>query len=586
MATGTQGPDILSNDQSLSNETIDALGGDDRINVRTPFPPGGGNSVTSVTVNGGDGFDTLDLSAYPIYSLSPNSARIGEYATQSSSSTWPADISWSGVERLVVFGDADFGGSAPSSYKAGSWSTGDTTDEITVRVSRGVITLSTGGGNDKIYFHSVADGSVANGGPGDDLIDLSRFPANFVFANGDEGNDIIIGNDRVDTLNGGEGNDQLRSGRGDDLLQGAAGNDVLYFGPSFSSADVADGGADRDSVVLQGNYTLTFGAAQLIGVESISLQSGANTRFGDTANNFYDYVVTTVNGNVSAGQQLIVNASSLRAGEDFTFDGSAESDGRFLVYGGHGVDDLTGGDGADVFFFEGQRWGPGDRVDGGDGADALVISGGSGMTHIEFAAGALTGIEAISLNNRFATDPTQKPSYELVLNNGNVAAGGTLIVNGSSIPGGQQVIIDGRGVHGGNLTLFAGGGHDILTGGDGADLIVGGGGADSLTGGAGADTFRYDAASDSIGLADLIGDFQSGLDRIDLSRIDADANSDGNQAFTWIGSNAFSGSAGELRTYEDGYRWVEGDTDGDGAADLVIVLQVGTPPLVAGDFIL
>ena len=60
---------------------------------------------------------------------------------------------------------------------------------------------------------------MANGGPGDDLIDLSRFPANFVFANGDEGNDIIIGNDRVDTLNGGEGNDQLRSGRGDDLLQ-------------------------------------------------------------------------------------------------------------------------------------------------------------------------------------------------------------------------------------------------------------------------------------------------------------------------------------------------------------------------------
>ncbi len=393
MATGTAGPDVLSNDQSLSSETIDALGGDDRIIVRTPFPPGGGNSVTSVTVDGGDGFDTLDLSAYPIYSLSPNFARIGEYATQSSSSTWPADISWSGVERLVVFGDADFGGSAPSSYNAGSWSTGDTIDEITVRVSRGAITLSTGGGNDKIYFQFVADGSVANAGPGDDLVDLSQFPANFVFANGDEGNDILIGSDQADTLNGGEGNDQLRSRGGSDSLQGGAGNDVLYFGASFSSADVADGGIGRDSIVLQGNYALAFGATQLVGLESISLQSGATIKFGDTANAFYDFDLTTAEGNVLPGQQMIVNASSLRAGEDFSFDGSVESDGRFLIYGGHGVDDLTGGDGVDVFFFEGTRWGPDDRVDGGAGRDALVISGGTGLTQITFGATAFTSVE-------------------------------------------------------------------------------------------------------------------------------------------------------------------------------------------------
>jgi Ca2+-binding RTX toxin-like protein len=400
--------------------------------------------------------------------------------------------------------------------------------------------------------------------------------------------DELRGSAVANRIDGGAGNDLLLvQDGGDDTALGGEGNDILYFGAALSAGDVADGGAGRDALVLQGNVTAVLSETNLAGIESISIQSGATTRFGDTANNLYDYDLTTADGNVAAGVQLIVNAQSLRAGEDFTFDGSAESDGRFLVYGGHGVDDLTGGDGADAFFFEGQRWGADDKVNGGDGRDALVISGGSGMTHIEFAADALTGIESISLNNRFATDPTQKPSYELVLNNGNVAAGATLIVNGSSIPGGQQVIIDGRGVHGGNLILFAGGGHDVLTGGDGADLIVGGGGADSLTGGAGADTFRYDAASDSIGLADLIGDFQSGLDRIDLSRIDADTIAGGNQAFSWIGSNAFSGSAGELRTYEaDGYRLVEGDTDGNGLADFVIGFQIGTPPLVQGDFLL
>ena len=36
-------------------------------------------------------------------------------------------------------------------------------------------------------------------------------------------------------------------------------------------------------------------------------------------------------------------------------------------------------------------------------------------------------------NARVTTDPSQKPSYELVLSNGNVAPGETLILNGISL---------------------------------------------------------------------------------------------------------------------------------------------------------
>ncbi|HEX8222570.1 MAG TPA: M10 family metallopeptidase C-terminal domain-containing protein [Allosphingosinicella sp.] len=402
------------------------------------------------------------------------------------------------------------------------------------------------------------------------------------------GNDTLTGNAADNRLDSGAGNDILIAGGGTDTLLGGGGNDVLYLGTTLSGGDVANGGDGRDAVVLQGNVTAVFNNTNLANIESISLQTGANAEYGDTANNRYDYDVTTVDGNVAAGQQMIVNAQSLLDGEDFTFDGSAETDGRFLVYGGHGVDNLTGGDGVDVFFFEGSRWGATDRVDGGDGRDALVISAGSGMTHIEFAADALTNIESISLNNRFATDPSQKPSYEIVLNNGNVGPSGTLIVNGSSVPaGGQLANIDGRDVQDGNLILFGGGGHDTIYGGGGADVLIGGTGADGLTGGAGADTFRYDSASDSVAaLADLIGDFVSGSDRFDLTRVDANSTAGGDQAFTWIGGNAFSGTAGELRTYEaDGYRWVAGDTDGDGNADLAIALQPGAP-LVQTDFLL
>jgi Ca2+-binding RTX toxin-like protein len=216
------------------------------------------------------------------------------------------------------------------------------------------------------------------------------------------------------------------------------------------------------------------------------------------------------------------------------------------------------------------------------------------VNHIEFANDAFTSIESISLNNKFATDPTQKPSYELVLANGNVAAGATLIVNASSIAAGQFVSIDGTAVHDGNLRLFGGAGNDTLKGGDGADTLIGGGGLDSLTGGAGADIFRYDAAADSSNSAkDEILDFQHGVDKIDLSRIDADPYENGDQAFHFIGSSTFTGAGpifgmGELRAYQDSGKWfVQGDIDGDGLADFTIaVTTLGNVPLTSGDFIL
>ncbi len=397
---------------------------------------------------------------------------------------------------------------------------------------------------------------------------------------GSELGDELRGGAAANRLDGGAGNDfLLLQDGGDDSGFGGDGNDVIYFGSALTGADRADGGAGRDALVLQGNVTAVLTDTNFVGIESISIQSGANTRFGDTANNFYDFDVTTADGNVAAGQQLIVNGQSLRAGEDFTFDGSAETDGRFLVYGGHGVDDLTGGAGVDVFFFEGQRWGAGDRVDGRGGRDSLVISGGSGVTRVVFEADSFTNIESVSLNNRFASDPSQKPSYEIVLHNGNVAPGATLIVNGSSITGAAQFVdIDGSAVHDGKLILLGGAGNDVLIGGDGADVLFAGGGADDLTGGAGADIFRFDAASDSAGDPDTIHDFETALDRIDLSRIDANMLASGNQAFRWIGAAAFSGqgsaSAGQLRAFrQDPTTWlVEGDTDGDGDADLLLAV--------------
>ena len=59
-----------------------------------------------------------------------------------------------------------------------------------------------------------------------------------------------------------------------------------------------------------------------------------------------------------------------------------------------------------------------------------------------------------------------------------------------------------------------------------------------------------------------------------------------NEAFTFIGSQAFHHTAGELRSeVVGGNTYVTGDTDGDGIADFMIRLD-GTHALVGADFVL
>jgi Ca2+-binding RTX toxin-like protein len=565
-------PDDDTINGTFTDDVLNGLGGNDTINGL------GGNDL----IDGGDGNDTMDggdgndTATY----VSATGAVTVSLATAAVQST-----GGSGMDSLVNF--ENLTGSAFADTL-----TGDGGANV-IEGGAGDDTLDGGGSAADTASYASATGSVtvslATAAVQDTVGAGLDSLVNFENLTGSAFADTLTGDGAANVLDGRAGNDLLFAGVGEDTLIGGDGDDLLYYGPAWSAGDVANGGAGRDAVILQGNVTAVLGETSLAAIESISLQTGANTTYGDTANNRYDYNLTTADGNVAPGLQLIVNGQSLLVGEDFTLDGSAETSGKFLVYGGHGVEDLTGGDGTDIFFFEGQRWGAGDKVDGGDGRDSLVISAGSGITHIEFAADALTSIESISLNKKFATDPSQKPSYELVLDNGNVAAGATLIVNGASLADPTQFVsVDGSAVHDGNLRIFGGAGNDTLIGGDGADTLIGGALLDTLTGGAGADSFRYDATSESVGAtADLILDFQTGTDKIDLTRIDARTTAGGNQAFTWIGSNAFSGVAGELRLFQDNGQWrVEGDTDGDTTADFAILFQTGTTAPVQSDFLL
>ncbi len=152
----------------------------------------------------------------------------------------------------------------------------------------------------------------------------------------------------------------------------------------------------------------------------------------------------------------------------------------------------------------------------------------------------------------------------------------------------------------GDDSLVGGSGNDVLFGGDGDDMLVGGNGQDWLESGSqsltGGDIYRFESASDTRGYVlrsdgkqlkpDVIADFFHPLDKIDLSAIDANTNTAGDDAFRFINGDAFTNQAGQLRCVTaNGVTSVFGDVNGDGVADLHILVLIPFP-LIDADFIL
>jgi Ca2+-binding RTX toxin-like protein len=315
--------------------------------------------------------------------------------------------------------------------------------------------------------------------------------------NGDDGNNIITGTTGIDYFDLSQG--------GIDSVSGGNGNDAFFFGAAMTGADHIDGGAGvNDQIGLQGDYTggnaLFLGPNTITGVEVISVLPG------------YSYVITSDDGNAGAGQTLTIYGTTLGAGDALTFDGSAETDGKFMVYGGLGTDIITTGAGNDgIYFGRGGRFDPlTDHVNGGGGTnDQLALDG----SYIVTISGAnVVNVEVLSLLDG---TPAIHAEYDVTLANDWTAAGQTHTVYGVTVRDG--FIVDGSAESDGHLIVYGGKGDDTITTGAGNDKISGGPGADTLNGGLGADIFLYSAVSNSIGTShDKIVGFDPTVDRIDL----------------------------------------------------------------------
>jgi Ca2+-binding RTX toxin-like protein len=638
-------------DARAGGDTVNAGAGNDAIAiVNNATPSGGGfgapstNSGLGGVWDGGDGTDVISIGG--TVNLQATLLNIEGVHLQAAfippvpntTIQYAAELTLDSAHIAMLPANAFFAGEGTVRF--------DIDDGQSFSIPSGY-TITSGSDISYIIDAGIGDGLTFTGSNGDDEINLGRGSQT---ANGGDGNDVlnngvsILPGDGLISMLGGNGDDILildNPTEGNVFLDGGADNDLLQL-HSYSVG--APGNAPIvHSVTSDGSGSGVTGieAVQFVSVAGLpmaliaDIDAGFGTIiggagidqmiFGVTAAGTYSMPnFTLLNWNTNGGDIVgfgvtadATFAVTLNGRNDIgqfffgglaadTFNGGAMSDRMFGVAG---ADIFNGNDGDDFLHVTASSAGA--TYNGGSGNDTLVVDGSAGS----FAG--VTGIESVQLNAAnltltgsqfanglaFTTALSGTGSITVNMDAGiNFLSQGfaftgssvTMTVNGTS---GTDIIKCGTGVH----TINAGDGvdqirggtaADIINGGDGNDKIIGFTGADIITGGAGSDQFRYFFQGDSgIGAAnsDRLTDFTIGSDKLNFLLIDADAVAADDQAFNFIGNAAFTNSGvGQIRYTNSGADLlVQADVNGDGVADMEIILQgLNGGTLTAGDFIL
>lgn len=405
---------------------------------------------------------------------------------------------------------------------------------------------------------------------------------------GTNGNDIRNGTASADTIVGRAGNDQLSGLGGNDRLNGGINTDRLDGGTGTDTADYSN-------IVLGGTTYIGATAGVNIHLDIAGVQNTGGAGL-DTLVSIEDLIGTNFNDRLTGngGNNVL---SGLNGNDILVGNGGADQ-----LFGGNGNEYLNGGTGNDV-------------LNGGAGIDYADYTNGSnqGQAFIGATSGVTVDLNMIGQQNTggagldtlVGIENINATNFDDILignvsNNKLLGKGGDDFLDGlfgnDTLDGGDgndkllgyfgNDTLNGEN---GNDTLNGENDNDTLNGGSGDDTLIGGGGADHLTGGAGQNVFVYQELSDSLAGAsrDIIADFSSSFDDIDLRGVDADETQVGNQAFTYIGSAPFTFHFGiflphQLR-YDNGI--LQGNTDFDGAAEFEIELA-GAPSLSVSDLFL
>jgi Ca2+-binding RTX toxin-like protein len=363
---GGDGSDTLNSIENVVGSNFnDVLLGDGGANILT------GNKGDDV-LNGGAGIDTAS------------------YAYASGGVT--VDLNIAGTAQNVG------GGEGTDTLIGIENVIGSNYDDVLIAGTQTTIVYG-GGGND--LLSGKMTGQTLDGGAGIDTVDFSNAPATMIvdlsIDSGVTNATIIHGGGsevllNIENLHGsaffdrfqdnaadntfwGNGGDDdfVMSHAGLKTLYGGDGDDVAaYNGGKFAVTDRFDGGAGNDTLDLSSGVTsvpqltipfsYAFLPTTIVNVETLQLETWCS------------FTIATADANVAAGQTLTVDGTRLGMFDTIdtlAFDGSAESDGRFVLLGGHHDDTLTGGAGDDSFTGGGGN----DALNGGGGSDTAVYSG-------------------------------------------------------------------------------------------------------------------------------------------------------------------------------------------------------------------
>ena len=541
---GTAGNDTITGIQG--NDTITAQGGDDTIvwNANAPANPTDGRDM----VNGGTegvGGDTFVVNGntsaetYRIYTKV--AAATAGFASAAATEivitrqlTAAAEVV---IAELTEIEEIRINSVDPAGA-SGSAGTGDTF-QVIGDFSGTSLRLNT----------ITIDGDV-----GDDTVDISALTsAHRIVFRSNGGNDTIIGALQAeDVIELPEGSDistynLVENENGTKTISNGT-HSVTFTGvvpPQFQTDAPGDGEEENETPPEDDEATPSVGtvktgtaAADVLmgtaGDDNIIAFAGDDVAMGDAG---ADAISAGEGGDFvsgGAGRDVIFAG----AGDDQVLAG-ADND---IVYGDAGADRIFGDQGNDMI-----TAGAGDdAVFGGAGDDLFVAEVGDGNdVYFGDEGGGGTGIDTLDMSAATANVTVNLGSG--ALSHGTASSSQT-----------------------GNDTIW---GIENVSTGSGNDTITASNAANVINGGAGNDTFKFTSTVAANG--DTIVTFEPG-DRIDLTAIDANIGTAGDQSFTLVsGAPTAAGQLGvTLETRADGdVTVIQGNIDGNAEADFTIEIS-------------
>ena len=333
---------------------------------------------------------------------------------------------------------------------------------------------------------------------------------------------IVKGTNQTETIDKSDGTTD-----DNDVIFGLGGHDVII---AFGGDDLIKGGGGADTI-HGGDGVDT--AAYTLSEEGVSVSLSTGKGSGGEAEGDTLFFIENLAGSRHADRLYGNNDANRLEGMDGadTLKGFGAAD---RLYGGRGDDFLSGGDGDD-------------RLDGGEGADVMFGGEGDDKYYVDHVNDVVNELPGQGDDKVWLLGDI--PTYVL--------------------PEGVEDLV----ALGSTGELYGNSGDNWIAGNDVTNDIAGGGGRDILYGDGGADAFIWSLITDTgttIASADTLADFDDAEgDQIYVSHIDADVYAAGNQAFTFIGQAAFSGTPGEINYYHyDGATYIQ--------------LQTGESPDVEG----